>query len=110
MATEEEIKELEKQKEESNKLSSFITKFDGPLQRVVKSSLISILNLTEEEAEEKIKDNIKTALALHVEVCRLKTFLIKEGSSEDDAITRLRNELDIVRSEWKAKVDEFKSS
>ncbi len=53
MATEEEIKELEKQKEESNKLSSFITKFDGPLQRVVKSSLISILNLTEEEVEEK---------------------------------------------------------
>tara|TARA_S200000501_G_scaffold193304_2_gene182125 strand:+ start:5173 stop:5406 length:234 start_codon:yes stop_codon:yes gene_type:complete len=77
---------------------------------VVKFNLISNLGLTEEEAEKKIKDNIKTALALHLEVSRLKTFLINEGSSEDDAKTRLRTELDTVRSEWKVKVDEFKSS
>tara|TARA_B100001964_G_scaffold227911_1_gene278418 strand:- start:1863 stop:2195 length:333 start_codon:yes stop_codon:yes gene_type:complete len=110
MATEEEIKELETLKEESDKIPSVLEEYDGPLQRVVESNLISILDLTEEEAKEKIKDNLKTALSLHLEVSRLKTFLINGGASEDDAKTRLKNDLDTVRSEWKAKVDEFKST
>ena len=104
MATEEELIEKIKKSEEELKKIPYIAMTHGVehVQRAVKNSLSVRLGLTDEEIQEKIDNNLKEAFDLHVEVTRLFEYLKTKDVTEEDAIVRLKNELDTVRAELKA--------
>ena len=104
MATEEELIEKNKKSQEELKKIPRIAIKHGvePTKLAIKNSLSVRLGLTDEEIQEKIDNNLKEAFDLHIEVTMLLEYLKSKDVTEEDAIVRLKNELDTVRAEFKA--------
>ena len=104
MATEEELIEKNKKSQEELKQIPRIAIMQGvdPVKRAIKNSLSVRLGLTDEEIQEKIDNNLNEVFDLHIEVTMLLEYLKTKDVTEEDAIVRLKNELDTVRAEFKA--------